>query len=162
MHNMTISICSDSKATLLARSSYTISSKLLHQCWLSLHDLSDNNRVRLFRVPVYCDIQGNEEADRLARMGSNYHFCGSEPCVPLSASIVRDMNRKWVIDAHSKHWIALNSCRQSKLRIKHPANLQATKYLMSLPGIYRGLGIRNPAVCFPKRKIRHKPLTQLS
>jgi hypothetical protein len=36
---------------------YTISSKLLHQCWLSLQDLSNNNRVRLFWVPVYCDIK---------------------------------------------------------------------------------------------------------
>jgi hypothetical protein len=36
MHNMTICICSDSKAALLALSSCTISSKLLHQCWLSL------------------------------------------------------------------------------------------------------------------------------
>jgi hypothetical protein len=59
-------------------------------------------------------------------------FCGPEPCVPLTASIVRDMNRKWVIDAHSKHWIALNNCRQSKLWIKHP-KLQTPKYLISLP-----------------------------
>jgi hypothetical protein len=29
-------------------------------------------------------------------------------------------------------------------------------------GIYRGLGILNPADCFPKRNIRDKPLTQLS
>jgi hypothetical protein len=35
MHNMTICICSDSKAALLALSSYTIASKLLDQCWLS-------------------------------------------------------------------------------------------------------------------------------
>jgi hypothetical protein len=55
MHNMTICICSDSKAALLALSAYAISSKLLHQYWLSLQDLSNNNRVRLF-----C-----EEADRL-------------------------------------------------------------------------------------------------
>jgi hypothetical protein len=127
MHNMTICICSDSKVALLALSSYTISFKLLHQCWLSLQDLSNNNRVRLLWVPGHCDIKGNEEADRLAWMGSDSHFCGSEPCVPFSASIVRDMNRKWVIDAHSKHWIALNSCR-----IKHQ-NLQTTQYFMSLP-----------------------------
>jgi hypothetical protein len=118
MHNITICICSDSKAALLALSSYTISSKLLYQCWLSLQDLSNNNRVRLFWVPSHYEIKGNEEADRLARMSSDSHFCGPEPCVPLSASIVRD------IDTHSKHWIALNSCRQSKL---------TTKYLMSLP-----------------------------
>jgi hypothetical protein len=99
---------------------------------LSLQDLSNNNRVRLFWVPGHCNIKGNKEADRLARMGSDSYFCGPGPCVPLSASIVRDMNRKWVIDAHSKHWIVLNCCRQSKLWIKHP-KLQTTKYLMSLP-----------------------------
>jgi ribonuclease HI len=74
MHNMTICICSDSKAALLALSSYTISSKLLHQCRLSLQDLSNNNRVRLFWVPGHCDIKGNEDADRLARMGSDSHW----------------------------------------------------------------------------------------
>jgi hypothetical protein len=94
MHNMSIFICSDSKATLLALSSYTISSKLLNQCWLSLQDISHNYRMRLFWVPVHCDIKGNEEAERVARVGSDSYFCGPEPYVPLSASIVRDMNRK--------------------------------------------------------------------
>jgi hypothetical protein len=110
MNNMTICICSGSKAALLALCSYTISSKLLQQCWLSLQDLPNNNRVRLYWVRGHKD---NEEADRMARMGSNSYFCGPEPSVALSASIVRDMNRNWVIDAHSKHWIALNSCRQA-------------------------------------------------
>jgi ribonuclease HI len=65
MHKMTICICSDSKSVFLALSSYTISSKLIQQCWLSLQDLSNNNRVGLFWVPGHCDIKGNEEADRL-------------------------------------------------------------------------------------------------
>jgi hypothetical protein len=69
MPNMTICICSDSKAALLALSSYTISSE----------DLSNNNKMRLFWEPGHCDIKGNEEADRLARMGLDSHFCGPEP-----------------------------------------------------------------------------------
>jgi hypothetical protein len=98
----------DSKAELLALFSYTISSKLLHhQYWLPLQDLSNNNRMRLFWVLGLCDIKNNEEADRLARMGSDSHFCGPEPCVPQSTSIVRDMDR---------------NCRQSKLWIEHPNN----------------------------------------
>jgi ribonuclease HI len=76
MHNMTICICFDSKAALLVLSSYTISSKLLHQYWLSLQDLSNNNRMRLFWVPGHCNVKGNEEADMLARMSLDSLFCG--------------------------------------------------------------------------------------
>jgi hypothetical protein len=61
----------------------------------------------------HCHIKGT----RLVRMSSDFHFCGLEPCV---------------IDSHSKHWIAFNSCIQSKLWIKHP-KLQTTKNFMSLP-----------------------------
>jgi hypothetical protein len=58
MHiNMTICISSDSKAALLALSSYTVSSLLLHQFWLSLQDLSNNNKVRLCSVPCHCDMR---------------------------------------------------------------------------------------------------------
>jgi hypothetical protein len=80
MHNMTICLCSDSKASLLGLSSYTISSKLLQQCLLSLQNLSKNNKVRLIWVSGHCDIKGNEEADRLVRMDLDSHFCGLEPC----------------------------------------------------------------------------------
>jgi hypothetical protein len=52
MHNLTICICSDSKVALLALSSYPISSKLVHQCWLSLQDLSYNNRADCFGCQV--------------------------------------------------------------------------------------------------------------
>jgi hypothetical protein len=126
VENFAIRWCVFCKAELLVVSSHTISSKLLYQCWLSLQDISNYNRMRLFWVLGHGDIKANEEADRLARMGSNSHFCGPEPCLPLSASIVRDMNTNWVI---AKHWVALNSCRQSKLWIKHP-KLQTTKHLM--------------------------------
>jgi hypothetical protein len=118
-HNMTICICFDSKAALLALSSYTILSILLHQCWLSLQDLSNNNKMRLFSVPGHCDIKENEEIDWRERART-------------PTSVVKDMNRKWVIDSNSKHWIVLNSCRQSKIWIQYP-KLQIFKSLMSLP-----------------------------
>jgi hypothetical protein len=51
MHNMTICVCSDSKAALLALFSYTISSQLLHQCWLTLQDLFN-------KITTGCDCFG--------------------------------------------------------------------------------------------------------
>jgi hypothetical protein len=104
-HIMTICVCSDSKAALLALFSYSILSKLLYQCWLSLQDLSNNNMVRLCWMPGHCDIKGNEEADRLARMGSDSYFWGPEPCVLLTVSFNCPG-----YDAHSKHWFAIYRC----------------------------------------------------
>jgi hypothetical protein len=120
IHNMTICICSDRKTELLTLSSYTIPSG--YHCKISL--------IRPGWDCFGCQVTATlreKEADRLARMGSDCHFCRPEPYVPLSASIVWDINRKWVIDAYSIHWIALNSCRQSKLAIKH-LKLQTSKF----------------------------------
>jgi ribonuclease HI len=72
LQNETIHILSDSKAALMALSSYKISSSLVMQCWNSLHALSNSNRVRLSWVPGHCDIAGNETADKLARGGCNF------------------------------------------------------------------------------------------
>jgi hypothetical protein len=63
LQNKTICLCSDSRASLLALSSYTISSSIVSQCWLSLQELSSDNRVRLYWVPRHCDINGNGKAD---------------------------------------------------------------------------------------------------
>jgi hypothetical protein len=137
-------------------------------------------------------IKNNEEADKLARMSSDSHFCGPEACVPLSASIVRDMNRNW-IDAQmhtlntGSHLTAVEnpsfglntpSCKQPNSSQDGTDNKpclcmlpiergDGTSLCVCLSnfccienthnecvGIYRSLGIRNSAVCFPKRKIR--------
>jgi hypothetical protein len=65
MHNMTICIY-----VLIARLRCWLYShtEFLHQCWLTLQYLSNNNRVTLFWVPGHCDIKG-KEADRLLKMG---------------------------------------------------------------------------------------------
>jgi hypothetical protein len=59
LRDKTICMCSDSRASLLALSPYTISSSLVAQCWHSVHELSTNDRVKLQWGPGYCDIEGN-------------------------------------------------------------------------------------------------------
>jgi ribonuclease HI len=86
--NETIHILSDRKAALMALSSYKISSSIVMQCWNSLQALSTSNRVRLSWVPGHCDIAGNEMADKMVREGSSAIFCGPEPVLPLSGSVV--------------------------------------------------------------------------
>jgi ribonuclease HI len=131
MRDKVICVCSDSRASLVALTSYTISSSLVYQCWHSLQELSDYNRVKLFWVPGHGDIDGNEKADELARKGSETKFCGPEPFLPLSPSVVRRNTKEWALSAHSRYWTAISGCRQSKQWIGTP-RLRVTKYLLSL------------------------------
>ena len=131
IQNETIHILSDSKAALMALSSYKITSSTVMQCWSSLQALSYSNRVCLSWVPGHCDIAGNEMADKLARNGSAATFCGPEPALPLSGSIAQLMTKRWAEIAHLKYWESVTTCRQSKLWLVGP-HLNVTRYLLRL------------------------------
>jgi ribonuclease HI len=87
--NKTVCICSDSRAALLALSSYSVNSKLVLQCWKLLQELSVLNTVLLFWVPGHRGIPGNEEADTLAGAGSKQFTCGLKPYLPVSRAITK-------------------------------------------------------------------------
>jgi ribonuclease HI len=131
LQDETIIICSDSRAALLALSSYRISSSLVSQCWSSLQELSTYNRVKLLWVPGHSDIRGNEMADEMARRGSGSYFCGPEPCLPLSTTLVQQRTKDWAERVHYRQWTASTNCRQSKQWIVRP-NRAMTRYLLSL------------------------------
>jgi hypothetical protein len=82
-----LSICSDSRAALLA----------LKSCGDSLQELAFSNRVRLVWVPGHCGIHINEETDALAKAGSSSAFFGPEPCLPLAPSSVKQKEREWLL-----------------------------------------------------------------
>jgi hypothetical protein len=42
------------------------------------------------------DINGNKKAGEQARDGSETNFCGPEPCLPLSLSVVRQNTKKFL------------------------------------------------------------------
>jgi hypothetical protein len=46
-------------------------------------------------VFIYCDIAGNEISAKLARRGSAAIFCGPEPALPLSGSIIQLMTKQY-------------------------------------------------------------------
>ena len=68
MQNQTIYISSDSQAALRAVASPRVKQLLVGNCIDNLNMLSQNNQVQLMWVPGHSDIEGNEQADILAKM----------------------------------------------------------------------------------------------
>ncbi|KAJ8934170.1 hypothetical protein NQ318_010676 [Aromia moschata] len=75
----TIQICTDSQTALMAIESSKVKSRLVLDCKKILNDLASCNRVILTWVPGHSGVPGNEEADRLARLGSIGYPIGPEP-----------------------------------------------------------------------------------
>jgi hypothetical protein len=130
--NRAVSICSDSKAALLALKSYAVFSRVVLQCKDSLHELDLSNRVRLVWVPGHFGIHGNEKANAIGRVGSSSAFVGPEPCFPLAPSSVKWREREWLLKSHCASWSLENACRQLRMWLKKP-NPGLTRYLLRLP-----------------------------
>ncbi|KAJ8950819.1 hypothetical protein NQ318_012681 [Aromia moschata] len=85
----TIQICTDSQAALMAVESSKVKSRLIFDCKKILNDLASCNRVILTWVPGHSGVPGNEEADRLARVGSIGYPIGPEPILGIQGTYAR-------------------------------------------------------------------------
>jgi RNase H len=127
-----ILICSDSKAALLALSSFVVGSRLVLECWENLQSLAETNSVELAWVPGHSGIIGNEIADELAREGSSNPPIAPLPAIPLSRGWFRSTLTKWCSNIHSTFWKGVNGCIQAKQFIVEPFSDAEAKRLRSL------------------------------
>lgn len=109
-----ISICSDSRAALLALQSPKVTSQLVWECRERLCELAGDNEVELRWVPGHSGIPGNEAADRLARDGSSTKLVGPEPCLGVPGKSVRGAVYAVVRKHQERDWLGLPGQRQSK------------------------------------------------
>ena len=84
-----ICICSDSQAALKAPEGCRDKLGLVKDCRSTLQDLAQRNRLTLRWVPVHVGVQGNDRADKLARMSSATLFNGPEPVVGIASCQVK-------------------------------------------------------------------------
>nr|CAI5833500.1 unnamed protein product [Callosobruchus analis] len=80
---------------------------LVHECVERLEELATLKEVTLMWVPAHTEVSGNEEADRLARLGTREQFVGPELAVALGRQQVTSALKRWV--NHPTSWPLLRS-----------------------------------------------------
>lgn len=126
-----IYICSDSQAAINACSGMQIASKIVREAVCRLNELSRCNSVILLWVPGHIGVKGNEEADALARAGSQTPFTGPQPAIGCSSAEHKAVINGILQQKHYDHWHALQGCRQSKIFVDAP-RLSRTDYLLKM------------------------------
>ena len=112
--NQTIVFLSDSQAALIALKKPMVKQRLIENCIDNLNKLSENNQVSLMWVPGHSDIEGNEEADMLAKTGAHTTCEMPEPAVPISYRRCRLEVRHWMEKEHCKGWKQSKKCQNTK------------------------------------------------
>lgn len=106
-------ICSDSQAALKALGSKMIKSKLVDKCKYSLNLLARQNKLKLIWSPGHTGINGNEEADKLAKIGANLNSPPSfQIGIPLATS--RTALMEWTLTEHSIRWSQETGCNGTR------------------------------------------------
>lgn len=125
----TIYIASDSRAALLALRGTHFRSKLVWECHNALKNLSTDNTVKLVWVPGHQGIQGNEEADKLAKHGAESPLTGPEPACGVSYSLVKRAVSQWITTRHCDRWSMTEHSRQTRRMLKRPSEVVAAQAL---------------------------------
>lgn len=103
-----VAICVDSQAALKALDSPLTSSKLVGECKHMLNHISEKYSVTLIWVPGHCNIEGNEQADYLARCGAEKHISGAADVAhPIAGTYLQIDNK--LKENHKRIWRSSNS-----------------------------------------------------
>lgn len=99
-NNETINIFSDSQTAIYALTAYKIDSKLTSLTIDTLNSLANINTINLYWVPGHEDVTGNEQADKLAKLGAIASSPSTETIIFPSIKRIKSEIQKHF---HSKH-----------------------------------------------------------
>ncbi|XP_039315406.1 uncharacterized protein LOC120359975 [Solenopsis invicta] len=99
-----VRICSDSQAAIKALEAPIYTSRLVWDCRNALEKLAKDKEVIVTWVPGHSRIEGNEEADRLARAASRMEVFGPGPVLGVPFCLGRERLRAWLRNEHLESW----------------------------------------------------------
>ena len=80
-------------------------------------------------MPGHCGVQGNEEADKLARQASATTLLGPEPALGIPKFSAREVMKNWTENQNYKAWRNVPGNRYGKLFIDKPCKKKADDLL---------------------------------
>ena len=81
--------------------------------------------------PGHAGIDGNEEADKLAKKQAENQLIGPEPYTGISLGTVKYGKNVWVNQNFYEYWLTVPKLRQSKKMLKEPSSYR-TRILLRL------------------------------
>jgi ribonuclease HI len=124
-----ICFLTDSRAALLALNNCMIRSNTVLECVSSLNLLGQDNDVAVRWIPGHSGIEGNENADRLAKEA----VCKEDydKSIYYSLSMVKSEIQEWLKRQHFRHWNSEEGALTAK-RLIGPVNRSKLKDVLEL------------------------------
>jgi ribonuclease HI len=129
IHNQAIYILSDSQASIKALRKDTIITNLLQKCIKILHQICTTNTVHIHWIKAHVGHMGNEEADKLAKLGAYSVTTDVEPILPVSRRWLRSTIEEYIRLQWRDRWLSTPTARQTKIFLQSPNKNLSRKLL---------------------------------
>ena len=123
-----IRIFSDSQAAIQAISNPLCKSQTVKDCITRLNTIGQKNNLTVLWIPGHSNLHGNEEADRLANMGSATTDVQLMTTLPIGTFIHKQWTESWIQNKWDSYWNNLKGLKTSKALISK----ESTKNLIYL------------------------------
>ncbi|XP_039309918.1 uncharacterized protein LOC120358740 [Solenopsis invicta] len=129
-----VRICSDSQAAIKALEAPIYTSRLVWDCRNALEKLAKDKEVIVTWVPGHSGIEGNVEADRLARAASRMEVFGPGPVLGVPFCLGRKRLRAWLRNEQLEFWKneLRTKCRQAGALLGETSNEGIVQDIRSL------------------------------
>jgi hypothetical protein len=120
---------SDSQASIKALKKSIIQTQLVSDCKSNLQALCQTNSVQLNWIKAHVGHEGNEEVDKLAKLGAMSPTTDIEPIIPVSKRHIRSIIEQYTKDLWKIRWQHTPTARQTKIFLQSP-NKKISKLLL--------------------------------
>jgi ribonuclease HI len=130
--NREIVIYVDSQAAIQSLCANRVRSRVVENCIESLNEIGRVLPVTIRWIKAHVGHEGNERADRSARLGADNGEGGEKLVVPNPVAYLRSLIKDHICKVWEEYWQQYVGCRQSKFWMSSVKNDKRTATFMAL------------------------------